>query len=169
MRNTAAFRYFVYSMEILLIFVLLGTPLLLPDIFGGAPCVLMASATTIAVFESEVPAMVFGMVCGVLIDLGFSNSIGTFAISLTIVCFILGFVANNYITANFWNVMLSSIVIITAVMSIHFLFSYVIEGYGEASLYFINHYISRIVLTVLTTAAIYFFNRFIYRTLSDEF
>ena len=167
MRNIKFFRYLAYSLEILLLFIFGTTPSLLPEIFGATPCLLVALAITIAVFESEVAAMVFGVICGVLTDLGFSNSIGTFTIALTIVCFILGFCANNIITANFWNVMLSAVVIITALLSLHFLFSVVISGYDNAGVYFVNHYISRILQTIICTALFYYMNKFIYETLSE--
>lgn len=167
MKNIKFFRYLAYSIEILLLFILGSTPSLLPQIYGATPCLLISLAITIAVFESEVPAMIFGLVCGALTDLGFSNSIGIFAIGLTIVCFILGFSANNFVTANFLNVMLSAVVIVSALLSLHFLFSYVMAGYADGSVYFVNHYISRIVQTIICTAILYFVNKFVYSTLSE--
>ncbi len=167
MNNVKFFRYLAYSLEILVFFVLGSTPSLLPEIYGATPCILVALAITIAVFESEVPAMFFGVACGVLTDLGFSNSIGTFTISLAIVCFILGFCANNFIAANFLNVMITSVITITALLSLHFLFAIVIQGYDNAGVYFVNHYISRIVQTIVCTAILYFVNKFVYETLGE--
>lgn len=165
MKNVKFFRYLAYSLEILLLFVLGTTPSLMPQIFGATPCLLVALALTIAVFESEVPAMIFGLVCGLLTDIGYSNSVGTFAISLTIVCFVLGFCANNFITANFYNVLLTAFVVVTALLSLHFLFTFVMAGYENAGVYYVNHYISRIVQTIICTAILYFINKFIYSTL----
>lgn len=167
MQKLRFFRYLAYSIEILVFFVLGSTPLLLPEIFGATPCFLIALALTIAVFENEVSAMMFGVACGVLTDLGFSNSIGLFTISLAIVCFILGFCANNFIAANFYNVMLTAIIVITALLSLHFVFAFVIKGYDNAGVYYVNHYISRIVQTILCTAVFYFMNKFVYETLND--
>ena len=167
MQNLKFFRYLAYSIEILVFFVLGSTPSLFPEIFGATPCLLVALAITIAVFESEVPAMIFGVICGALTDLGFSNSIGLFAISLTIICFLLGFCANNIIAANFYNVMLTAVFLIAAILSLHFVFTFIIHGYDNAGTYFVNHYISRIVQTILCTAVFYFVNKFIYETLGD--
>ncbi len=167
MKNVRFFRYLAYSLEILVFFILGSTPSLLPQIFGATPCILVALALTIAVFESEVPAMIFGVACGVLTDLGFSNSIGTFTIALTICCFVFGFCANNIITVNFLNVMLSAAIVITALLSLNFLFTFVLKGYDNAGIYFVNHYISRIVQTIICTAVLYFVNKFIYETLRD--
>ncbi len=168
MKNIRFFRYLAYSIEILLFYILTATPDLLPDIFGAKPCILLAVALTIAVNEAEIPAMVFGMVCGVLIDLGYSTTIGVFAVMLTIVCFAIGFCANNLIAVNFYNVALMSLIVVTAVMSLHFLFAIVLKGYQDAGVYFVNHYISRIVQTVLCAIVLYFVNRFVYFTLLDE-
>lgn len=167
MKNLTFFRYLAYSIEVLVLFVLGATPSLLPEIFGAMPCLLVALALTIAVFEDSIPAMFFGVACGVMTDLGFSNSIGTFTITLTIVCFILGFCANNFITANFSNVMITSVIVITALLSLHFLFTIVIKGYDNAGVYFVNHYISRIVQTIICTAILYFVNKFISDTLHE--
>lgn len=161
------FRYLAYSLEILLLFIFGTTPSLLPEIFGATPCLLVALAITISVFETEVSAMFFGIACGVLTDLGFSNSIGIFTITLAIVCFVLGFCANNIITANFLNVMISAVIIITALLSLHFLLSIVLSGYDNAGTYYVHHYISRIVQTIICTALFYFMNKFVYETLND--
>ncbi len=168
MKKLVFYRYLFYSIEILVLFVLGSTPNFIPEIFGAKACLLLPVAITIAVFEHELPAMFFGLACGVLTDLGYSNSIGTFAIGLTIVCFVLGFCANNFIAANFYNVMLSAFVIISVLISLHFVFVYIFAGYDDAGTYFVNHYISRIVLTVLCAIPLYFINKFVYSTLCDQ-
>lgn len=167
MKNIKFYRYLAYSLEILLLFVLGSTPKLLPQLFGAVPCLLVSLALAIAVFENELPAMFFGLVCGALTDLGFSNSIGTFAIGLTIVCFIIGFCANNLVATNFLGVMVTSTVVITVLLSLHFVFVYVIKGYDNASVYFVNHYISRIVQTIICTAVLYYVNKFLHSTLNE--
>lgn len=167
MKNIKFYRYLAYSLEILLLFVLGSTPKLLPQLFGAVPCLLVSLALAIAVFENELPAMFFGLVCGALTDLGFSNSIGTFAIGLTIVCFIIGFCANNLVATNFLGVMVTATVVITALISLHFVFVYVIKGYDNASVYFVNHYISRIVQTIICTAVLYYVNKFLHSTLNE--
>ena len=88
-------------MEIILLYVLGTTPNLLPEIFGAKPTLLLCVALTAAIFEREIPAMVIGMICGILTDLGYSNGIGLFTISLTVICFIVGYAANNLVVATF--------------------------------------------------------------------
>ncbi len=169
MKNVKFFRYLAYSLEIILFFVLASTPSLLPEIYGATPCLLISLAITIAVFEPPIESMFFGIVCGVLTDLGYSNSIGIFTVFMCIVCFALGFVSNNIIQAKFLNVMLTATVVISVVLSLHFLFAIAIKGYSDIGVYFVNHYISRIVQTILCTAVLYFVNKFIFDTLSDGY
>ena len=165
MKNMKVYRYLAYSLEILLLFILGTTPLVMPEIYGATPCLLVALAITIAVFENEVPAMVFGLVCGMLTDLGYSNSIGVYTVMLTIVCFIIGFCANNIITINFWNILLIALFVCAVTISLHFVFEHLIHSYSDMGAYFVNHYISRIVQTFICVIPLFFVNKFIYSTI----
>lgn len=165
MKNMKVYRYLAYSLEILLLFILGTTPLVMPEIYGATPCLLVALAITIAVFENEVPAMVFGLVCGMLTDLGYSNSIGVYTVMMTIVCFIIGFCANNIITINFWNILLIALVVCAVTISLHFVFELLIHSYSDMGAYFVNHYISRIVQTFICVIPLFFVNKFIYSTI----
>lgn len=162
------FRYLFYSLQILILFVLGSTPDLFPEIFGSKACLLLPVAITIAVFERELVAMAFGLVCGVLIDLGYSNSISTFAVGLTIICFILGFCANNFINTTFLNTMLVSVVVIAGLLSLHFVFTYIFAGYDNAGSYYVDHYISRIVQSIICTIPLFFMNKFVSSTLCEQ-
>ena len=167
MKNMKFFRYLSFSLEIILLFILNTTPNFLPEVFGATPCLLLSLAMAIAVFESEVPAMFFGLFCGLLTDIGYSQGVGIFTVSMTIVCFALGFCANNIITIKFWNFMLISTVVIASVISLHFVFEYVLRGYSDMGVYYVNHYISRIVQTILCVIPLFFANKFIYSTLNN--
>ena len=165
MKNMKVYRYLAYSLEVLLLFILGTTPSILPEIYGSTPCLLVSLAITIAVFENEVPAMFFGLVCGMLTDLGYSNRIGVYTVLLTIVCFILGFCANNIISINFWNVLLIAFLVSSATISLHFVFEHLIHSLSDMGSYFVNHYISRMVQTFLCVIPLFFVNKFLYSTL----
>lgn len=161
-------KYVSYVIEIILIYILFTTPRLIPEVFGGKPSLLIIIAISIAVFEREIPAMIFGLVCGLLTDVSYSTEIGVFSIGLTIICFILGYVANNIIVANIWNFLLVSFVSVSLLLFLHFVFAILIKGNEDPWNYFLMHYISRIVLTFIFTPVFYFLNRFIHRTLGEE-
>jgi len=167
-RSTGFFRYLAYAMEIILLFVLGAAPKLLPDLFGAKPTLLLCVALTAAIFEREIPAMVIGLICGVLIDLGYSNSIGLFTIGLTIICFIVGYAANNLVMATFPNFLLYALVTVGGMFMLYFLVRFVWAGVGDYWTYFMNHLLSRMIQTLIWSIPIYFLNRFIYHRLGDS-
>ena len=167
-RSNSFFRYLAYVLELILTFILSTTPGLMPEIFGAKPALVVCVALTVAVFEREIPAMIIGMVAGILTDLGFSDSIGIFAISLTVICFVVGYAANNLIVAKFFNYVLYAFVAVGVIFMLYFLVIFVIPGTENMWDYFTAHIISRMVQTFLYSIPFYFINRFIYSTLSPE-
>lgn len=160
-------RYFAFGIEILILFILQSTPNLIPEVFGGRPLLLISAAITIAYFEPEIPAMFFGIACGVLLDLGGGDNIGYYTIMLGVICFLLGWIFRDYMVISFFNATAFSAVIITGVICINFLFFYIFAGKGEAGMYFVQHYISRIVYTFLCGIVLYFINKGLFRSLLD--
>lgn len=167
-KMTSFFRYLAYAMEIVLLYVLGTTPDLLPQLFGAKPTLLLCVALTAAIFEREIPAMVIGLICGVLIDLGYSNSIGLFTITLTVVCFIVGYAANNLIRATFLNFLLYAFVAVGGIFMLYFLIRVVWAGVDDYWDHFMNHLLSRMVQTFVLSIPIYFVNKFIYHTLGND-
>lgn len=167
-RSNSFFRYLAYVLELILTFILSTTPGLMPELFGAKPALLVCVALTVAVFEREIPAMIIGLLAGILTDLGFTDSIGIFAISLTIICFIVGYAANNLIVAKFFNYILYAIIAVGIIFMLYFLVIFVIPGTENMWDYFTAHIVSRMVQTFLYSIPFYFINRFVYSTLSPE-
>ena len=167
-KSASVFRYLAYTIEIVIVFILGATPRLLPEILGAKPCLLLCVAVTVAIFEREIPSMIFGVVCGLLIDLGYSNAIGVFTVALALLCFIIGYAANNLIRANFLNFIICSFLVTVDVFMLYFLIEFIWKGYAQPWIYFTEHILSRIVQTFLFSVIFYFLNRFIYRTLWSE-
>ena len=167
-RSNSFFRYLAYALELILTFILCTTPGILPEIFGAKPALVVCVALTAAVFEREIPAMIIGLAAGILTDLGYTDSIGIFAISLTIICFIVGYAVNNLIVAKFFNYLLYAFVAVGLLFMIYFLVIFVIPGVQDMWSYFTAHIISRMVQTFLYSIPFYFINHFIYSTLSPE-
>lgn len=167
-RATSVFRYLAYAMEIVVAFVLGDTPGLLPDIYGAKPTLLLCVALTAAIFEREIPAMVIGAVTGALIDLGYTNSIGLFTITLTVLCFIVGYAANNLVMATFLNFLLYAALAVGGIFMLYFLVRFVWGGVEDRWAYFGAHLGSRMVQTYLFSIPFYFLNKYIYATLGAE-
>lgn len=167
-RSTAFFRYLAYAMEIVLLYVLGSTPGLLPELFGAKPTLLLCVALTAAIFEREIPAMIIGIVCGVLIDLGYSNGVGLFTIGLAIICFIVGYAANNLVVAKFTTFLLYALVATGGLFMLYFLFHIVWAGVDDCWGYFREHLLSRMVQTFILSVPIFFVNKFIYHMLGNS-
>lgn len=167
-RTNTFFRYLSYVLELILMFVLSTTPGIMPELFGAKPALLVCVALTVAVFEREIPAMIIGMAAGVLTDLGYSNSIGVFTISLTIICFVVGYAANNLIVAKFLNYLLYAAIAVGLLFMLYFLVRFIIPGTEDMWSYFTAHIASRMVQTFLYSIPFYFINKFIYNSLNPE-
>ena len=167
-RSNSFFRYLAYVIELILMFVLSTTPGIMPELFGAKPALLVCVALTVAVFEREIPAMIFGMLAGILTDLGYSNSIGVFTISLTVICFVVGYAANNLIVAKFLNYLLYAAVAVGILFMLYFSVRFVIPGVEDMWQYFTAHIVSRMVQTFLYSIPFYFINSFIYASLNPE-
>jgi rod shape-determining protein MreD len=161
------FRYIAYAIEIVLLFVIQTTPDFLPEIAGAKPILLIPAALTVAFFEQEIPAMFFGLGCGVVLDLSSSNNIGFYAFTLTLICFVLSQIFRDYMVVSFLNSLAFSAVIVFGLIMVYFLFFYLIPGKPQPGYYFVNHYISRIVYTICTVPFMYWINKFLYRNLRD--
>lgn len=163
----STFRYLAYSIEITVIFVISLMPRLLPEIAGGRPVLLIPLALTIAVFEGETASAVFGAVCGLLTDAAGSNTIGFFALLLVVICYFTSFLSANYIKVRFSTVMFSSFLLTAGIISLHFLFFFILSGYPDGAWFFVNHYISRIIYTSVFIPVFYLLNRLLSQNLRE--
>ncbi len=161
------FRYVAYGLELLLLFILQSTPRLIPEIFGGKPLLLLPAVLTIAYLEDSLPAMFFGLAGGVLLDLGYSDNIGYYSFLLTVICFALSLIFRDYMVVSFFNATAFTAVITTVLVCVYFLFFFIFAGRENSMFYFVQHYISRIIFTILCGMPLYLLNKFIYRNLRD--
>ena len=167
-RSNSFFRYLAYVIEIIVAFVLATTPHLLPELFGAKPVLTVCVALTAAIFEREIPAMIIGMVSGMMADIAYTDSIGLFTITLTIICFIVGYAANNLIMATFPNFLLYAAIAVGAIFMLYYLIAFVIPGTDDNWTYFTKHLVSRMVQTYICSIPFYFLNKFIYNSLTPE-
>ncbi len=160
-------RYITYAIEILLLYVVSGIPGLLPSVLGVKPLLLLPVAVTIAVFEKEVPAMLFGLACGVLCDLGFTDKIGFYTISLTLLCFIFGYCSRNFFVTNFANAMAIGGATVAVLLCLHFLIFFSNSDFPNAGAHFLRHYLIKILYTGLFLPPLFFLNRLLRSTIDN--
>ncbi len=152
-------RFFAYGLEIVILYVLSGIPGFLPSFSGNKPVLLIPVALTIAVFESEIPSMIIGTICGMLLDIGFTASIGYYTLALTVICFVIGYCARNFFVTNFTNAMIIGALTTLALLLVHFVIFTVFAKTPDAALYFLKHYLLRIIYTLIFLPPLFYFNR----------
>lgn len=166
-RRNTVLPYIAYGLEILIFFIVQGVPNLIPDFFGGKPLLLLPVVITIAGFESEIPAMAFGIAGGAMLDFGTQSHIGFYTISLAIVCFFIGYFSRNYLNIRLVVILLISLVVIPVLISFKFFITHIIAGYENNLYYYVHHTLGTMGITFLTTPIFYGINRTISRGFND--
>ena len=151
-------RYAAYSLEIILLLVLQGTPGLIPEVFGGKPVLLVSFALSIAAVGEVVPSLAFAAVCGALADISAGGTIGFFAVSLTLLCYALCCLTRYYFSGGAAIAVVLGLAATVLILGARFLLFALPQGGAEL---FVSHYISRMIYTFAATVPLYFLNRFL--------
>lgn len=148
-------KRFVLGFIIVLAAVLQNTPDVMPAMFSANPMLLIPVVVSIAMFESEIVSMVFGLIAGLLWDMTASE--GHFFHSL-ILC-VSAFFISMLVRRRVRNTLFGSMVMSFAVVFIHntlywLLFVFVPHPQGAGGAYFSFYFVS-CIYTVLLGIAVY--------------
>ncbi|MCH3973304.1 MAG: rod shape-determining protein MreD [Oscillospiraceae bacterium] len=162
MKHAKHLRYLAFFLEILLFFLLQQTPDLLPVIHYARPLLLVPAAVTIALFEPQTASTVFGLFCGLLIDAGTNSGVlGLHAIILTVVCFIVSYLATELLQANVMTAFLVCSIAMAITVLLQWLLFYVSLGYADPAYALLQHYLPQFLYTIALSFPIYALNRVI--------
>ncbi|MDF1494696.1 rod shape-determining protein MreD [Caproiciproducens sp. CPB-2] len=159
MEKLKVLRYFAYTIEILVFYMVQETPGLVPDLFGARPVLLIPIALSIAMFEKETAAMAFGLLCGLLIDFGAGGVLGFHGLLLSVICYSVGLIAANLIQTNFLTAMITAVISTGCVVLLQWVFFYLLFSYSHAAYALTAHYIPRFFYTTAFMPVAYYFNR----------
>lgn len=152
-------RYFAYTIELLVFFIVQETPRLIPAVLGERPVLLIPAALAIALFEEEQPSLFFGLFAGLLIDAGMGQTLGFHALLLGVSCFFLSVLAANLIHTNFLTAMIVAVAVPFFIFFLQWVFFFVLFEYESPWYAFVTHYLPRYGYTVLLMPVAYYFNR----------
>ncbi len=152
-------RWFAYAIELLVLFVLQETPGLIPELGGARPILVIPAVLAVAMFESEIPAMFFGLAGGLLVDFGFGGILGFHGLLLAAACYGVSLIAANLVRTNFLTAMMVSAVVTAAVALLEWACFYVMYGYGDALYALTAHYLPLFLYTAAIMPVTYYFNR----------
>lgn len=151
-------RYLAYTLEILVLFMIQETPGLLPSIFGVRPVLLFPVVMSIAMFETEVPALAFGVLGGLLCDYGLSGMLGFHALVLGVLCFFISLLVRVYFQINLVTAILTGVWSIGLTVCAQWFFLYFFQ-YSHPAYAFTHHYLPKYCYTLLFLPLVYLLNR----------
>lgn len=161
------FRWILYFLELVAVYVLQTTPGIIPAVSGARPVLLIPAALTIAMFEGDIGGMTVGIAAGLLIDMGGSDILGFHAIVLAILCFVLGSMTMQIFRTNLLVALLAAFVAVPVVIVLQWVFFYILPGYGDLQYVFLGSILPKMVYTFAVTPLFYLFNRVIALRLSE--
>lgn len=152
-------RWLAYAIEILVCFVLQETPGLIPQLFGARPVLVVPAVLAVAMFEAEIPAMLFGLFGGLLIDFGMGSLLGFHGLLLAALGFCISLIAANLMRTNLLSAMMVAVVAGAVLMFLDWACFYVMPGFGEAFYTLKAHYLFIYLYTSAVMPIAYYFNR----------
>lgn len=168
MNSRRYFRYALYALEIFVLYIIEGTPNLLPHFYLAAPLLLIPAAVSIAAFESPLCSLFFGVLCGLIIDSGTGGVMGLTSVILAVICYYQSYWNTKYIKNNIYLVLLYSAAASAAVISLKFFVFYVIKKYPDMSAVYVSHYLPRIVYTWAVTPIVYLLTMLVSKAFRKE-
>lgn len=153
------FRFITYTIEILAFFIVQQTPGLIPNILGERPMLLLPILVTIAIFEGEMAGLFFGLIIGILSDVGLWDIIGFYAIIFMVMGYFISILATNFFKANLITALIVASITILISYLLYYIFAYVLKFYDAAGYAFVRHFLLRMLYTLMVTPVFYFFNK----------
>ncbi|MFI3325038.1 MAG: rod shape-determining protein MreD [Clostridia bacterium] len=155
-------KYLLYSLELLLFYNLSCTVNLIPSIFGVTPMLLMVSAVTIALLESEISSIGIGVFAGFLIDLSFGNFFGLFACVMSVICCLVSVITKDKNKVTLFSASKIGVVSLLVCVLCDWFFRYICQNYSSIFVILINNYLPIYLYSLLCLPLIYLINLGIY-------
>jgi rod shape-determining protein MreD len=159
MTKYRAIRWTAYVLELMAVFVLQETPGLLPAVRGVRPLAVLPAALSVAMFEEENPAMVFGLFAGLLMDFGYGSILGFHGLLLAVVCRAVSRMVSDLFRTSFLTALLISAVVSAGLALLQWTCFYVLPGYGSVGYALGMHYLPIAAYTFVLMPVAYYFNR----------
>ena len=147
-------RWAAYTFLILFLYILSETPGFL-QIGRIKPVLLIPCAVFLSIYEGEFAGGLCGVFCGLLMDLGGGRAIGFFAFFMLIFCVVAGLAFIYLVKLSMLTSTLAVLAVTAAVELIDYFFSYVIWGFEENFVIFIQTVLPVIFYTTVLAPIFY--------------
>ncbi len=142
-------RWLAYALEFFVLYLLGATPYFFPAVQGVLPVPLVAAALAVALFESELPGMAFGIAAGVLIDFGMGSVMGFHAVVLALLCFAASWLCRNVFRVSFLTCAVLTVLGTAILFVLQWMFFHLFAGQPGAGHILVRYVLPRIVYTTL--------------------
>lgn len=147
----------ILTAESFLLFFLGGIPDLLPAVAGVLPALLIPAAISAALtIARPLPAMAFGVLCGLLMDHSRGGPYGFSAMILAALCYLIAALVETVLQQNLLTALLLTAPAIVLAVLFHWLFLYVLAGYDGAGYALLCRYLPMAGYTFVAAIPIYF-------------
>ena len=128
-------RYFAYTIEILILYMVQETPGLLPA------------------------GIAFGLLCGLFLDIGMGGVLGFHGLLLAAACYGVGLLTADLIQTNFLTSLLLAAGAVAGILFLQWVFFYLLYGYEYSGYALVTRYLPRMAYSFCTMPLCYAFNR----------
>lgn len=152
-------RICFYIMQLLVLFSLQQVPDFLPEIYGGRPTLILPLLLTVSLQEGNYFALIWGLVCGLLMDMNPSRFVGIQIFVMGVVGYLLGRLKDRGYKVNLKTFLVLSVFIEPIMILMRFCLNYNLPKMHYIDAIVNRHIIPCILYTVLVSPFVYLFNR----------
>ncbi len=162
------YRYALYVLELFVLYLIEGTPGLIPPLYLAKPLLLTSLAVSAAAFEMPYFSLFFGVACGLVIDVGTGGIMGLSSVILGVICWYEASWNDKYIKNNIYMVLLYSAAACAAVIGMKFFVFFFVKQYDGAFDIFREHYVMRMLYSWAVTPLVYLLTMAVSNTFTKE-
>lgn len=150
-------RWFLYAMLLLLFYLWETNPL----IKGFCPLLIIPLATSVALFENELAAAVFGAFCGLMLDTAAGDLLGFSSLWLLVLCPVISLLAQLCVKVNAASHFVLNFAATLVMGFLDFLFLHWVWEQGQSHITFVREILPAYLGAVIFSVPIYWLVRII--------
>ena len=151
------FRWFLYSAVLLMFYLWEVAPL----IRGWCPLLIIPLATAVAMFEGELAAGVFGVFCGLMLDMASGTLLGFSSMWLLISCPLISLLSRFWLKSNWLSHLVMNTAVCVIMCGLDFLFLHWVWEREYSGISFLHSLLPAYAWAVAFSVPVYFLVRLI--------
>ena len=156
-RLRAFLRWFCYSVVLLFFYLWEVAPL----IRGWCPLLIIPLATAVAMFEGEFAAGIFGVVCGLMLDVASGTLIGFSSMWLLVICPTISLLGQFWLKRSWLSHLVMNSIAVVFICLMDFLFLHWVWERESSGISFVHSLLPAYLWAILMSLPVYFLVRLI--------